>query len=71
MLDVATFDTPIDPKGFGGVVLRAANQNQLIAGGNHTIMNMTPPYKSETINYNEPLPEIWEGFDQIHNLATK
>ena len=28
----------------GGVVLRAANQNQMIAGGNHTMIYMTPPY---------------------------
>ena len=52
MLDFATIDIVIDPKGFGGVVLRAANQNQLIAGGNHTIMDMTPPYEYGTINYN-------------------
>ena len=52
MLDFAPFDTAIDPRGFGGVVLRAANQNQLIAGGNHTIMDMTPPYEYGALNYN-------------------
>ena len=51
-MDGATFDTAIDPKDFGGVVLRAANRNQLIAGGNHTIMDMTPPYESGTITCN-------------------
>ena len=28
----------------GGVVLRAANQESMIAGGNHTLIPMTPPY---------------------------
>ena len=29
----------------GGVVLRAANQESMIAGGNHTLIPMTPPYR--------------------------
>ena len=29
----------------GGVVLRAANRNKPIAGGNRTLILMTPPYE--------------------------